>query len=62
MHDKTGRIIEPGEGIAIEAGCVCTVRDGELRDNRQWPEWLVQGCPIHDPELMRGEPERTRLT
>lgn len=53
MRDENGREVLPGEGIAIDAGCTCTVRDFEQIDNERWPEWLVRGCPVHegaDPE------------
>lgn len=40
---------EPGEFVAIQGGCICTVRDGEPQDNDKWPEWLVRGCPLHEP-------------
>lgn len=28
--------------------CICQQRDGESPDNDEWPEWLTNGCPVHD--------------
>ena len=55
MRDENGREVLPGEGIAIDAGCICTVRDGEPVDNERWPEWLVRGCPLHDDQDRGGQ-------
>ncbi|WP_323717259.1 hypothetical protein [Paracoccus aminovorans] len=57
MRDETGREVQPGESIAIKAGCRCTVRDFEPIDNDRWPDWLVRGCPLHDvePDAERNE-------
>jgi|GEM_PF-2104106 len=50
FRDENGREVAPGEWIAIQHGCSCTVRDGEAVDNERWPDWLVKGCPLHDPD------------
>lgn len=41
--------LEPGLDESKAAGCTCEYRDGEPSDNDRWPEWLVTGCPLHDP-------------
>lgn len=55
MRDENGREVQPGEWMAIEAGCTCTVRDGEQVDNDRWQDWLVRHCPLHDPRIVHKE-------
>ena len=54
MRDQDDREVQPGEWIAIQAGCKCTVRDGEAIDNDRWPDWLVRGCQVHDEDTVAG--------
>ena len=39
---------EPGTAEAVALGGICQPRDGEIEDNLTWPEWLIEGCPVHD--------------
>lgn len=42
----------PGAADAIALGCTCMARDGEPVDlDPRWPDWLTQGCPLHDPNI-----------
>lgn len=43
--------IPPGTKEAIDQGCTCQPRDGEGINNPRWPDWLTEGCPLHDPNL-----------
>lgn len=43
--------IVPGTPEAMALGCTCQPRDGEGINNPRWPEWLTQGCPLHDPNI-----------
>lgn len=47
---------EPGTEDARMAGCTCQLRDGEPSDNDRWPDWMIRGCPVHDPDAMPGAP------
>lgn len=45
----SSRELQPGEWDAVRQGCTCMQRDGEPQQSERWPEWLVEGCPLHDP-------------
>lgn len=49
----TDRPPNPGNGKAIDAGCICPVLDNAHGRGMPYPDgpqfWTTAGCPIHAP-------------
>jgi len=44
----------PGSDEAIALGCICPVMDnGHGRGRGDGTFWIIEGCPVHDPNASR---------